>query len=184
MKLLLARHDTTEHQRAVLLRASWALLYAHYEGFVKTTLTVFFGYASNLVTDCGSLPEVTRLYALESNLRVLRNLPSSDFLLGIESFSGDHLSSQPVFPDVDTRSNLWPSVLKELLDAADIQLPNLEVHRASLQTLVSRRNSIAHGKSDMIQEISYYRKFESAVYDVMYELAFSVEERLGRSPYI
>jgi len=29
LKLLLSRNDVSEHQKLVLLRASWALLYAH-----------------------------------------------------------------------------------------------------------------------------------------------------------
>lgn len=50
LKLMLARTDTTEHQRVVLLRSCWALLYAHYEGFVKTALTVFFDHARKSVS--------------------------------------------------------------------------------------------------------------------------------------
>lgn len=184
LKLLLARKDTTEHQKTVLLRACWALLYAHYEGFVKTALTVFFEEAKKRTQDCGSLPERTRLFALEKTLRKIKNLPSPEFLNQIESFSSTYHVIQPIFPEVDTKSNLWPNVFEELLDAADIALPALTTHRLRLKTLVSRRNNIAHGIHELIQEVSYYRSYESAIYDIMYELAFGIDERLSREPYV
>lgn len=183
LKLLLSRNDITESQRAVLLRACWALLYAHYEGFAKTALTIFYDEARKRTQSCASLPRATRLFALERRLKQLRALPSPDLLDQVENFTAIHHVSRPVFPDVDTKSNLWPSVLKELLTAADLSLSTLDTHQVLIKTLVSRRNSITHGDNDIIQEISYYRLYESAIYDIMYDLAFSVDDRLSRSPY-
>lgn len=88
-----------------------------------------------------------------------------------------------MFPDVDTKSNLWPSVLEEILVFADIELESLSRHNIILKILVYKRNQIAHGKKELITEIAYYRNFESAVYDVMYQLAFGIDERLKRPPY-
>lgn len=184
LKLLLARNDTTEHQKVVLLRACWSLLYAHYEGFIKTALTIFYDEARKRTQNCGSLPAPTRLFAFGNMLEKIRNMPASEFLNELEGFVGSHHVGKPVFPEVDTKSNLWPNVLQELLDSADIALPSLDAHRVLIKTLVSRRNSIAHGNHELIQEVDYYRGYEAAVYDLMYELAFSVDERLARAPYI
>jgi hypothetical protein len=130
------------------------------------------------------LPTTTRLFALESKLREIRGLPGDQFLDQVERFVANHHASKPIFPEVDTKSNLWPNVLQELLDAADINLHTLAVHQVSIKTLVSRRNKIAHGNQELISEIAYYRNFENAVYDLMYELAFSIDERLRRPPYV
>lgn len=184
LKLLLARQDITDHQRTVLLRACWALLYAHYEGFSKNALTIFFDEAKRRAQNCGSLPQLTKLFALEKTLKRLRSLPSNDFLSEIESFSTVHHIGPPEFPEVETKSNLWPSVLQEILDAADINLPALNANNILIKTLVSRRNKIAHGNNEIIQDASYYRSYEAAVYDLMYELAFGIEDRLSRAPYI
>jgi hypothetical protein len=64
LKILLGRRDLTKTQQAVLLRASWAMLYAHYEGFVKTALTIFYDEVSKRITNCGDLPKETRAGAL------------------------------------------------------------------------------------------------------------------------
>ncbi len=183
LKLLLSRNDVSEHQKVVLLRASWALLYAHYEGFTKTSLTVFYEFAKQAVNDCGSLPLKTRLFALESKLKSIRGLPSEGFLNEIEDLSVSTNGIRPNFPEINTKSNLWPNVLRDLLSDADITISALDEHRVKISTLVQRRNNIAHGKRDIVAELSYYRGFESAVYDIMYEMAFKIDERLNRAPY-
>lgn len=184
LKLLLARRDVTEHQKIVLLRAAWALLYAHYEGFSKTSLTVFYDYAKNAVANCGALPLQTRLFALDKKIKKLRGLSGESILNELESFSANFYNVNPVFPDVDTKSNLWPNVLEDLLSDADIVLDNLSIHRIKISTLVNRRNNIAHGERDIVEEVSYYRGFEAAIYDLMYEMAFKIDERLKSAPYV
>ena len=42
LRILLVRKDVTAAQHEVLLRAAWTMLYAHYEGFVKNSLAVFY----------------------------------------------------------------------------------------------------------------------------------------------
>ncbi|WP_189680652.1 MAE_28990/MAE_18760 family HEPN-like nuclease [Seohaeicola zhoushanensis] len=184
LKVLLIRRDTTDLQKLVLLRACWALLYAHYEGFVKTAMTIFYDEARKRVQNCGSLPKLTRLFALERMLRQLKGLPPIDFLTEIEDFVNAHHAGKPTFPEVETKSNLWPNVFSEILDVADLSVPSLETHKFLINTLVSRRNNIAHGQRDLITDISYYRSHETAVYDLMYELSYSIDERLRKAPYV
>lgn len=183
LKLLFSRDDITNHQKVVLLRASWALLYAHYEGFAKTSLAAFYDYAKESVMNCGALPVKTRLFALEKKINRLRSLSAEPLLDELEKFSELFYDPSPDFPEVDTKSNLWPNVLEDLLDDADIKVDALEEHRIKIKTLVKRRNDIAHGKMEFIHEINYYREFESAVYDLMYEMALRMDDRLKIDPY-
>jgi hypothetical protein len=184
LKLLMSRNDLSDHQKGVLLRASWALLYAHYEGFSKMSLEIFYDYAKRAVTNCGALPVKTRLLALENKIKRLRTLSSEPLLGELENFMALFYNPAPDFPEVDTKSNLWPNVLEDLLKDADIKLDALDGHRLKISTLVKRRNHIAHGKPDIISELSYYRGFEAAVYDVMYEMAFRIDDRLKAAPYV
>jgi hypothetical protein len=183
LKLLLKRKDITKIQREVLLRAAWALLYAHYEGFSKFCLTVFYDEATRRLADCDALPLRTKALALNKDLKKLRSLVSFEMLGEMEAFPDRVRTTKPAFPEVDTKSNLWPNVMQELLLDADIIIDAIDSHAAKLRTLVSRRNDIAHGKQNLINEVDYYLTYEDAVYDVMYHLAYSIDARLGEAPY-
>lgn len=182
MRVLLSI-ESSSSQRIVLLRAAWALLYAHYEGFCKNALITFFDAVSNAGVCCSKLPRPTRLFALGQTFRHLRSLSDNDFLSKVESFPAACLEAGPAFPNVDTQSNLWPDVLIGLMSSADLSPAKVEEHRVKLSTLVARRNSIAHGEINIIPEVSYYRSYEDAVYDVIYDLAYQVDSRLAEAPY-
>jgi uncharacterized alkaline shock family protein YloU len=59
----------------------------------------------------------------------------------------------------------------------------VEAHRHKLKTLVSRRIEIAHGKQNVTMDLNYYVQYEMTVYNVMYELALRIDERLNSPPY-
>ena len=183
MRLLLLRSDLSEKQLQTLLRAAWALLYAHYEGFCKNCLTLFFEEISNRGFHCGELPTPTRVFALEKAINHLRSLPNADFVAEIANFSVNHLDAKAVFPSVDTGSNLWPNTLINLMMLADLDTREIQNHAAKIKTLVARRNGIAHGEKSFIAEFNYYHGYEEAVYAVIYDLAFQVDQRLNLPPY-
>lgn len=183
MKILLTSQRTTAKQKKALLRAAWAMLYAHYEGFSKNCLTLFFDEITRRSVPCGSLPRLTKAFALGSAIKNIRSMTTVNAIDEVSNFS-HHLTSVPTFPDVDAKDNLWPFVLKDLLSSADLSTVVVEKHFNKLKTLVARRNSIAHGEANMIAEYSYYKGYEEAVYEVMYDLAFQVEARLTVEPYM
>lgn len=184
MRLLLSSAGHTNGQKKALLRAAWALLYAHYEGFCKNTLTTFYDAISSSGINCNNLPHSTKLFALSNGLRRLKNRTNEELLVEIVNFNSSRLSGSPQFPDVETKSNLWPSVLLDLLKAADVNVEMVSEHATKLKTLVSRRNQIAHGENSIIAEVAYYYTYEAAVYDVMYDLAIQIDNRLCSPPYL
>lgn len=183
MRIVLASPGISATQKIALLRASWALLYAHFEGFCKNTLVTYYDFVSRSGVIINDLPEASKAFALQNKIKDLRKLPNKDLILEISNFNANHLSVPPEFPDIDTQSNLWPHVLIELLEIADLSTAKVQEHELKLKTLVARRNKIAHGEHNMISETSYYREFEDAVYDVIYDLAYQIEERLSRAPF-
>ncbi|MDA0427320.1 MAE_28990/MAE_18760 family HEPN-like nuclease [Stutzerimonas frequens] len=182
MRVLLSA-SSSNIQRRTLLRAAWAMLYAHYEGFCKEALTIYFDAISKAEVVCSELPASTQVFALAVPLNLLKHSSVPDFLEGVKKFHASYMEKAPVFPEVDTQSNLWPNVLNDLLVTADLSCSKILEHEAKLRTLVSRRNEIAHGKNNLIDEVSYYLGFEQAVYDVMYDLALQIDERLSCSPF-
>tara|TARA_R110002074_G_scaffold386291_1_gene567931 strand:+ start:77 stop:709 length:633 start_codon:yes stop_codon:yes gene_type:complete len=184
LKILLKKNDITKMQQTALLRAAWALLYAHYEGYSKFCLTVFYDEATKRLANCASLPVRTKALALQTHLKKLKNLPVFEMIEGMEAFTNFAKTQKPSFPEVDTKSNLWPCVMKNLLSDADIIIDAFNDNSRKLRTLVSRRNDIAHGQKSFINEVDYYITYEDVVYDVMYNLAYSVDARLKKAPYV
>lgn len=183
MRIVLSSPGISTTQKLALLRASWALLYAHYEGFCKNALVTYYDFISRSGIKAKDLPVSSKVFALENKIKDLRPLPSKNFLEEVSNFESNYLSTPPDFPDVDTQSNLWPNVLIDLMDIADLNSDKVKEHELKLKTLVARRNKIAHGENNMISEVNYYKEFEQVVYDVMYDLAFQIEERLSRPPF-
>jgi len=182
LKIFFQKKDITQRQHEVLARAAWSLLYAHYEGYSKFCLTLFFDRAAGLVNSCGPLPQKTKEYALFFEMKRIRSLPAAEFLYTLETFSATTGTQKPQFPEVDTRSNLWPNVLEDLLVFADITCPSIDKNRVLLKALVGKRNGIAHGQA-VSANYTDYLKQESAVYEVMYDLAYQVDARLKDAPF-
>jgi hypothetical protein len=156
------------------------LLYAHYEGFCKFAITAYYDEIARIGMTCGQLPEPTMCFALSQMIKKMRNQTDSEFVRSVLNFHGDHLSAVPIFPSVETDSNLWPSKLREILNAADIHLSELENHHQKIRTLVARRNKIAHGERDIILEFDYYVQFEEAFKNIAYDLAYKIDEKISR----
>jgi hypothetical protein len=179
LRIYLSDKHVSGTEKNVLFRAAWALLYAHYEGFCKFALSVYFDKLERSGVNCDALASEVQCFALTDQFKTMRNLPASDLLVAALTLQTNHLSKPPVFPAVDTRSNLHPDVLQQLLDQADLSIPSLSSHYQTLKTLVRRRNKIAHGERDMIQELSYYLTFENAFKNIAYELAYAIDDKLG-----
>ncbi len=178
LRLTLANNKLMEREKLVLFRAAWALLYAHYEGFCKFSLTVYYDTICRLGKCNRDLPIKMQAIALDKHLKTVRCLPNIELISKINAFSVEYMDKPAEFPDVDTDSNLWPKTLKNLLEGAEIHVGSLDLNNRSISTLVSRRNKIAHGERDIIPEYAYYIKFEDAALTVMYDLAISIDEKL------
>ena len=184
MRTLLCSPEITDGQKQGLLRAAWALLYAHYEGFCKNSLIAFYDFIARLGIACKDLPQPTKIFAVEKQLKQMRKMTDHDLLGEIVTFESSFFSHSPLFPDVDTQSNLWPNVLIDLMETADLCTTMVKEHEVKLKTLVSRRNQIAHGENSIITEVKYYSTYEQVVYDVMYDLAIQIDKRLSLQPFV
>ena len=178
LKILLANGDLPEREKLVLFRAAWALLYAHYEGFCKFALTVFYDSIKVSGKLTNQLPARMQVFALEKKIKLVKNLPAVDFINRITSFHAEDMRSEPEFPDVDTKSNLWSSVFEDLLCCASIEVASFSSSKRKIDTLVGKRNAIAHGEREIILDFDYYTVYHDAVRDVMYDLAISIDDRL------
>src|SRR6516164_8778467 len=84
---------------------------------------------------------------------------------------------------LETKSNLWPGLLKNNSSAVALPFEMVDQHELKLKALVSRRNDIAHGKKMIIQTLKEYQPYEDAALLVMHELAVAILQCLEQKAY-
>jgi hypothetical protein len=170
-----------------MLRASWALLYAHYEGFTKFCWELLLDQVEGKKVVIEELREDFLVLALEKKFRKLRgNLNSAVLWKFFRDDLPQDLHDEAVFdPDcrLETESNLWPNVFERECAKVGIVSKTLQASRARFNVLVSRRNDIAHGKNMTIKSVEEYTDYEKAVLLVMHELALQVLDILENQSY-
>ena len=180
LRELLTVATQPEIRKRALYRAAWALLYAHYEGFVKFSLELYIDSLSRLLNTCSAIPDKMFVYFMEKEIRAARNLKAHECFKFFSIDMVNFRAQAPKAMTVDTKSNLWPALLQELFEKLDLDSHNISIDVRKLKTLVARRNDIAHGKKAFIQDMAYYLEYERVVVNLMYELALAIVDRFEK----
>lgn len=170
-----------------LLRALWALLYAHFEGFTKYSWDTLFDYIQSEKIPKENLIDAFALIALEKNFRSLRAALDAASIMQFLSVSmPSAMQSEADFPEeirLKTDSNLWPNVFERETNKLGIYCEELEKHRGKIKALVARRNDIAHGKVMTISSVAEYHAYENSTLCLMHELAIKTIEIIDSKSY-
>jgi len=170
-----------------LLRALWALLYAHFEGFTKYCWDTLFDHIQSERIPKSSLSDPFAIIALEKDFKELRAaLDANSILQFLNVGMPTALKNPAEFPDeirLKTDSNLWPNVFERETSKLGINCEELVKHRSRIKTLVARRNDIAHGKGMIIVNVSEYHAYEVSSLCLMHELAIKTMEIIDTKKY-
>jgi len=180
-----ATSNSVTHQS--LLRALWALLYAHYEGFTKFAWDTLLDHIQGEKLTKAQLHEQFALLALEEDFSKLRSgLDARSIWQFFHNELPAALSAEVEFPEKfrpTTKSNLWPEVFELQITRLGIHCDELHKSWARIKTLVSRRNEIAHGKSMTIASVAEYNAYETPTLCLMHELAIKAIETIDLKQY-
>lgn len=170
-----------------LLRAMWALLYAHFEGFTKFCWDTVLDHVQAASVPANSLDTCFALLALEPTFKAHRaNLNSLAIWEFFQAVLPDSLSKAAAFPEesrLKTESNLWPNIFERESGRIGIQCNELSKSRIRIKALVARRNDIAHGKNMTIATLAEYHEYENATLCVMHELAIKSIDMIEQRKY-
>lgn len=156
--------------RNSLLRSLFTILYAHWEGFIKSSASHYLQHISlqkykNSELSYGFLVLSYRshLSDMESGLLEKRKEGISQILENLSS-----RSKVPYKGIIDSKSNLRFHVFKEICSIIEIDCQKYELKGTLINThLVDRRNSIAHGE---------YLEFDLEDFETIYEAIISIME--------
>lgn len=192
----LVENEPDEKRKSCLMRATILILYAHYEGFVKFALQVYLKYVNSRGLVCSDVNAHIVAAVLHDVFKGLRDVNSQAKLFKqhfkddqdadgkikrtardiefISSLSGYQGRSVKVDEKaIDTESNLWPHVLRKNLFRLGFSLDIVDSHKESIQTLVSRRNSVAHGQNGKIS-MEDFLKLKSSVSDIVEKVRIEI----------
>lgn len=170
-----------------LLRAMWAMLYGHFEGFSKFCWDTVLDRIQMEGVSTSDLSKDFLLLALEPSFQ--RHRGNLDAMSIWSYFDGalpaalQGIASFPTDARLTTESNLWPNIFERESRRIGIACSELDVHRSRIKTLVARRNEIAHGKSMIIATLAEYHEYENAAFCVMHELAIRSMEVIDHKIY-
>jgi len=170
-----------------MLRACWAILYAHFEGFTKFCWDLVLDQVQSQNITVQELSERFQILALEKSFRNLRGNSSSNYLWRFfHSALPSEIQQIATFPPecrLETECNLWPNVFERECEKIGVISSELRSYRPRIKALVSRRNDIAHGKNMIVNSIEEYSEYENATLLVLHDLAIQVLEIIEKKSY-
>ena len=175
-----------------ILRALVAMLYAHYEGFCKFAIRSYMDTLIRMGINRSALKKSIKILSLSEVFARLKADISPGSCWGF--FEADlplALTQAIDFPRnrdgdfvLDGESNLYANLLKNNL--ANLELPTnfVDSHTIRINSLVGRRNAIAHGKPLIIRQLREYEELAHDVSLLMYELAYALVDALDTQAYL
>lgn len=171
-----------------LTRGAVAILYAHWEGFIRTASTA---YLEHVRLQQRKLAELSsNFWALAANRLTTKAGESSRWTVQVELCDFIRrceagIAQWPKWWSVDAGSNLTVDVFHEL-----IALLGIEYHvdfqtaeKPIIQRLVQLRNSIAHGEGQAV-ELSEYHQLHDKVDDLLQLFCNEVDNAAARELYL
>lgn len=177
---------TKEEEKERYRKSLIVMLYAHFEGFCKTCLLIYVKAINDLNLTrkeanyslvSSSMEGIFNGYDnLDKKCKVFkRELPNdtdlhrfyrrTDLVVQFNEF----LEQKLVIADnvINTESNLWYHVLKKNLFKLGIDYTVFNQYQSSIDKLVNKRNSIAHGSERFGIAESEYRKIQDDIIETM-----------------
>lgn len=151
--------------QSAMLRSSLPLLYAHWEGFVKLTMSYYLEFVSKKHLRHNELKNTFIALSLQNKLSDLNNNSIENRTKIIEFIFND-IDKQSNIPKkniINTKSNLKFDVLKEILFILDLNDPHIDSKKDLINDLVTQRNHIAHGEQQLID----YETYENFLNDII-----------------
>ncbi len=165
MRFLSARARQPDERRS-LLRASVALLYAHWEGFIKEGSLVYLEYVKWQRLTNRDLSKNFLALSARSKLRAIQQSDGISAHLALAEFFLNEMSSRCDIPVmIGTKANLSSIVLREIVLTLGLDFSEFST-KANLidERLLDKRNTVAHGEYLLIEENDYEQLQEQVLW--------------------
>lgn len=145
---LASKREGVEQQ--ALIRAGVAMVYAHWEGFIKAASENYLNFVNNQGHRYRELKTCFVVFGMKSRLALLGDSRKSKSSIEALEFVFSELekpAKMALGSAINTESNLTSSVFSNIAQSIDIAIDQYETKFKLIdESLVNRRNSIAHGE--------------------------------------
>ncbi len=161
------------------------MIYAHWEGFVVSSLRILLKYLNSLKLDPSKVTTNIVVVGLGSAYRPLSGKQSFSQRVDFTEKFGRLFSEDLKFESkIDTKSNLNSKVLKELCEAFSFSFDLFDSCISDVDRLVNIRNSIAHGENSIVPDMKNIEKYISSVNEAIDILTNEISNFVEREEYL
>lgn len=150
IKYLIESGSIPKHKKNVLIRSAIAMIYAHWEGFLKLAGRYYLEYISSQRLKNSELSKSFLTISLGSYSKILETSTKYSTYGSVIDFFEQELGAKANIPFksvIDTESNLSSSVLREIIWCLDLSYDNFEIKEKLIdEKMLAKRNHIAHGE--------------------------------------
>jgi hypothetical protein len=136
--------DTVLEQTAAIM--ALPVLYAHWEGFVKEVVGEYVEFIEKQQIAPSQAHPTIFSFAMRKNLKLIKESGSVERMTDFAIWMVDASTAPVKFEDkhIETGGNLSYKNLKDLCDNLKIDVATLEADKRKIDSLVNKRNNIAH----------------------------------------
>lgn len=166
------------HYKEMAIRAATALLYAHWERFIRSIGNFYLEFVSRQQLKHEELKANFLAIVVRKQLRDNGGLLKMDKCLGIVQFfrsDGPKRSNMPWDKETNTKSNLNSDVFQEIVAMLGLDYTKFATKEKLLdEKLLKNRNTIAHGQY-LLVDFAEYMSMHDEIVDMMQEFYDQVD---------
>lgn len=176
-----------EHERRALLRGSLALVYAHWEGYVKSAGTGYLEYVSRKNLKLGQLRPELAAVALRSNIARMAEEKSSESHTAIVEtlwHQTDQIVRLPYERStIRTRANLNFKTFESVMHSLGCDVSHHKSHELLIdERLLGSRNHVAHGQREAV-DLDQWQDTRDAVEEMLRDVRTVVGNAAAMEAY-
>ncbi|WP_305064110.1 MAE_28990/MAE_18760 family HEPN-like nuclease, partial [Methanococcoides sp.] len=163
---------STQHTLDTRLRAATALLYAHWEGYIKNASIYYLNYISHRNLKYENLTDNFIALALRGEFITAQQAKKTSIHIKLVDALVNNLSDEAKIPYInviETKSNLKWEVLKEILETLGFEYSFYETKAKLIdKKLVDNRNDVAHGQRMNIEKDDFINLYKQVMTMIEY----------------
>lgn len=161
------------------------MIYAHWEGFVVSSIRLLLGHLNKLKLNPSDVKTNLVVVGLGDSYKSLSGKQSFEQRIEFtDKFTGVFNKELKFDKKVDTKSNLNSKIFIDLCEMFTFESSSFKEYSGDIDRLVSVRNSIAHGENSIVVNMDNVNKYIDAVTKSMDILTSEIERFIKCEEYL